>query len=398
MYAINNKRIGWMRSLVFSSGMIMLLAFGLVRSNLAAPGGPNDIQFDFKVDGVQSVRSGGSLPLQVEVRIPENRHIYLENLSSLSFNIVTEFQTADNSGWAIEVSELPRGEKKEHDMILSGRGLERAAGTYKLNIFETLGRDVGDSVIPVTIKIKTQMCNTETNICYRPVEMSKTLSFKVDQPRERFAPVSHRGGVNWITSFDEAKNKARQSGQNIFVVITAPEWCGYCVQLERNVFSKNSVHSTLNTKFIPLRILDSNADKNKFNFSGYPTMIVMNAGGSEFTRSIGRNESAFLNALKPYEKEAGGNNDNTTDTGGGGTYTYTQTIEGKFIHNGNGRWEMETPYGENEECEEIKRSDRYIILRSRSNGTYYAVPSENGKAYVYVDGKWEEHSTVSVQR
>lgn len=83
-----------------------------------------------------------------------------------------------------------------------------------------------------------------------------------------------RDDVAWIQRHAQALDQARSSGRNILVVITAPSWCGYCRQLEARVFSKDAVAQTLNNKFVPLQILDTNNDRKKFNFDGYPTMFV----------------------------------------------------------------------------------------------------------------------------
>ncbi|MGZ3788274.1 MAG: thioredoxin family protein [Bacteriovorax sp.] len=85
-----------------------------------------------------------------------------------------------------------------------------------------------------------------------------------------------------------ALNQAKKDKKLLFVDFSAP-WCPACVRLETEVFNersfkkltKNLITATLNTD------LDSNREEfKKYNVKVLPTLIIMNAEGSELYRMI----------------------------------------------------------------------------------------------------------------
>ncbi len=341
--------------------------------------------FQLGADSLQ-LRAGGSADLKLDVRLPQDNHIYVKHAGP-SLNIVTEFST-DSPGWIVAVEKAPRGLRHENDMILKGRGESKSAGSYTLGIYETKGREPSSKKHSVNIKISTQMCDSKTNRCFRPKTIEKTVSVLVNAQKAESAaaPVKTRGGIQWVTKYDDALSRAKQNGRNIFVVITAPSWCGYCKVLERNVFSKASVARTLNSKFVPLRILDSNPDRSRFDFSGYPTMFVAASGGKILSEIYGRNESAFLNSVKKFE------NDGDEDSGAAESFAYTVRLSGKFEREGDEwiRREGDTV----RRYTETRRDANFIVLKDKESGEFIALPLKKGKGFVYRDGQWIEAFTV----
>ena len=47
-------------------------------------------------------------------------------------------------------------------------------------------------------------------------------------------------GDGWMTNFEEAKAKAAKENKSLLVDFTGSDWCGYCIQLHKNVFSKDA--------------------------------------------------------------------------------------------------------------------------------------------------------------
>ncbi|MCB1158979.1 MAG: thioredoxin family protein, partial [Leptospiraceae bacterium] len=191
--------------------------------------------------------------------------------------------------------------------------------------------------------------------------------------------------------------QAKQSGQNVFVVITAPTWCGYCKMLERDVFAKDSVHSVLNSKFVALRILDSNPDKSKFNFRGYPTMMVANSSGQILTQSIPRREDSFLTALKKYETSGGGNGGSEDNKPlSGESYNYSIKVNGTFKRTADGQWiETKETTGEKVSYKEVRRDSNYIVIQNVSTKTFLALPVRSSKGFIYENGKWKPYLDFS---
>ncbi|MEM7181556.1 MAG: thioredoxin family protein [Spirochaetota bacterium] len=332
------------------------------------------------------MQPGGSKQVRVDVYLPKNNHLYIKRLNSLSFNLPTEF-AVKNSGWAVAVDTYPWGVEKDDDLILKGKGMKRKAGTYVISIFETKGKA---NQTNLKLKIKTQVCNSKTNICYRPQTIQKRLAAKASG-KKRILFMSQRSSpIRWVTSYDKAFNQAKSQNKNVFVIITAPTWCGYCKRLERDVFSKSRVHSVLNKKFIPLRVLDSNPDKRKFSFRGYPTMYVMSPKAKILSKRVGRRESSFLSTLSPYENSAGGTEEEKGGGNGGKTsktYSYVIQVKGKFVNKGK-NWVRRVKGKKDEIFTEVRRDRNYAIIRGKKSQQYIAFPLRGKKGYIYQNRKW----------
>ncbi|MCR9143958.1 MAG: thioredoxin family protein [bacterium] len=338
------------------------------------------------------LQSGGSVDFTVDAIIPANNHIYLKHANEISLNILTEFRSA-SPGWAVAVETAPDGKRYKDDFILAGRGAQ-SAGTYKLKLYETKGRAPAPRVHTVKVEIKTQMCNSKTNICYRPATIIKQVRARVNEKKTRTAVPKHRGGVAWVQSYDKALSKARASGRNIFVVITAPEWCGYCKVLERKVFAKSAVAKRLNQKFVPLQLLDTNRDRNKFRFDGYPTMLIAGANGKKVAEVHGREENSFLAAIKNYEKGGEDSGDDANDDAQA-SYDFSIQVKGEFKQTKSG-WERRTAGGTKvEKFSEHRRSKSYIILKNKTTGQYIALPIKGGKGLIYRNSAWEHAFDVA---
>lgn len=342
-----------------------------------------NVRFKFVKNNV-SLQPGGSAQVSVRVYLPKDNHLYLKKLNSLSFNIPTTFSVRKKNGWSVEVAQFPQGSrKKKNDLILQGKGSRQVAGVYQLEVFETLGK-TGKTRIP--IEILTQVCNSKTNTCFRPQKFARFITARVSgHKRVHFGARSNQQNISWETSYDQAFRKARSNGKNVFVVITAPDWCGYCIQLERNVFSKTRVHALLNEKFIPLRILDSSPDLQKFNFRGFPTMYVMNSSKKILTRSIGRRESSFLASLSPFASSDTGESEDAKQV-----HSFSINIKGKFVRKGK-KWLQKIGEKDNLVYKEIRRDKNYVILWNQKTREHIAFPLNSKQGFVYRDKKWQPY-------
>ncbi|MBX7059931.1 MAG: thioredoxin family protein [Leptospirales bacterium] len=356
---------------------------------LAQPQAP---QPDFR-PGVQSLslRPGGDAAFSVQALLPARTHLYIRHVDARSFNIVTTFSAVER-GFRVDVEQAPTGELKDQDYVLESRGAGQSAGEYRLKLFETLGRAPAARPIPVTLLIKTQLCNSATNVCYRPVEIRRTLQVTVSGERQVRGVERAIDTIQWAASYDQALQKARASGQNIFVLITAPTWCGYCQQLERNVMSKAAVATVLNGKFIPLKVLDSSSDLRRFQFDGYPTMLAVSSEGRVLAEVGGRDEQSFLNSLRQYERTAGGSDPAPAS---GASFNYTASIRGRFVQNAEG-WSgtVEGAAGQ-ESFREIRRDESYVVLQNTRSQEYLAIPLRGGQGFIFRDQSWQPYMQVT---
>jgi thiol-disulfide isomerase/thioredoxin len=84
------------------------------------------------------------------------------------------------------------------------------------------------------------------------------------------------------------------AGPPILVEFTGSDWCPPCIAMRKNVFSKKEFVDAASKDFILVELDFPKADKavakknqpwaKKFEIEGYPTVILLDHEGKEFTR------------------------------------------------------------------------------------------------------------------
>lgn len=120
--------------------------------------------------------------------------------------------------------------------------------------------------------------------------------------------------AKWLHDFEAAKAQAKEQGKPIFINFTGSDWCGWCIKLEKEVFTKKEFqdyakdHLVLmevdfpNKKEQPAEVKEQNKKLDKaFEIEGYPTLFLLDADGKKFTEDIGYREggpAAYVEHLK----------------------------------------------------------------------------------------------------
>jgi len=119
--------------------------------------------------------------------------------------------------------------------------------------------------------------------------------------------------------FEAAKAKAVKEGKPIFINFTGTDWCGWCIKLEKEVFSKKAFqdyakeHLVLVEVDFPkkkeqtaeLKAQNAKLDK-EYGVEGYPTLYLLDATGKKLTEDIGYREGgpeAYVEHLKSLLKK-----------------------------------------------------------------------------------------------
>ncbi len=117
----------------------------------------------------------------------------------------------------------------------------------------------------------------------------------------------------WLTDHAQALEKAKKEKKVILMDFTGSDWCGWCVKLEKEVFSQKEFidyakeHLVLLTVDFPRgKDLESHvkAQNNKlqqqYKIEGFPTIVVLNSDGKEIGRLgyMRGGPSAFIAELK----------------------------------------------------------------------------------------------------
>ncbi len=112
----------------------------------------------------------------------------------------------------------------------------------------------------------------------------------------------------WIENLPDAKARAEKENRPILALFTGSDWCGFCIQLEKEVLSSPEFQKFLKEKVVPL-YLDYPANKKmpqdqlkrnqeiagKFGVNGFPTTIFLAPDGETVLAIISGYEGE-----KPY--------------------------------------------------------------------------------------------------
>jgi thioredoxin-related protein len=104
------------------------------------------------------------------------------------------------------------------------------------------------------------------------------------------------GGEGWSVDFAAAKKEAAESKKDLLIDFTGSDWCGWCIKLNKEVFSLDPFKAGVKDKFVLVE-LDYPKDKSKlsaetiqqneelskkYQVQGFPTILLCDADGKPF--------------------------------------------------------------------------------------------------------------------
>ena len=120
-------------------------------------------------------------------------------------------------------------------------------------------------------------------------------------------------GEGWLTDYDKALEQAKKEDKKLLIDFTGSDWCGWCIRLDKEVFSKDEFKKYAADNLILLEIDFPNKKKQpaelkkanealakKYGIRGFPTIVVLD-GKEKKLGQLGYMEggpTAFINALK----------------------------------------------------------------------------------------------------
>jgi thioredoxin-related protein len=121
----------------------------------------------------------------------------------------------------------------------------------------------------------------------------------------------------WMTSYEEGQQEAKANNKLVLLDFTGSDWCGWCVLLDREVFSKPKFkeYASKNLVLVELDfpktkpVSDATRKQNlrlaqRYQIQGFPTIIVLNGDGEvvgEFGYVKG-GPDAFIAVLEKLRK------------------------------------------------------------------------------------------------
>lgn len=98
----------------------------------------------------------------------------------------------------------------------------------------------------------------------------------------------------WTTNLEEAMAKAKREKKHVLVEFTGSDWCPPCIKMRKEVFSKKEFVDAAAKNYVLVEIDSPQkdqkvAEKNaptieKYNIEGFPTIILLDSDGKEYSR------------------------------------------------------------------------------------------------------------------
>lgn len=110
------------------------------------------------------------------------------------------------------------------------------------------------------------------------------------------ASLALAAGDGWLTDWESAKAKAKAENKPILLNLTGSDWCGWCIKIEKDVFSQQAFkdfaaeHLILMEADFPRKkeqaavLKKQNKDlEKKYLNEGYPTIWLLDADGNKLS-------------------------------------------------------------------------------------------------------------------
>lgn len=107
------------------------------------------------------------------------------------------------------------------------------------------------------------------------------------------------GGDAWIQDFAAAKDQAAKEGKDLLMDFTGSDWCGWCIKLDKEVFSTDTFLSAIQKEYVLVKldyprnkelVTPEVAEQNEqlqaeFGIEGFPTIYLADAEGRPFGKT-----------------------------------------------------------------------------------------------------------------
>ena len=124
--------------------------------------------------------------------------------------------------------------------------------------------------------------------------------------------------LNWMTDLPKAQAKAKTENKLVLMDFTGSDWCGWCIKLHKEVFSKPEFSEYAKKNLVLLEVdfprskeqsaelkRANQALQGKYKIEGYPTIIVLNGEGKKVGELgyMAGGPTAFIAELEKLKKK-----------------------------------------------------------------------------------------------
>jgi thioredoxin-related protein len=119
------------------------------------------------------------------------------------------------------------------------------------------------------------------------------------------------GSKGWETNWEAAKAKSKAENKPILINLTGSDWCGWCIKLEKEVFSSKEFQEFAaanvvlfeadfpKKKAVPAELKAQNEIlKKEYLASGYPTVYLLDSEGKKLSTDIGELKGGIPEYIK----------------------------------------------------------------------------------------------------
>ncbi len=120
--------------------------------------------------------------------------------------------------------------------------------------------------------------------------------------------------ASWTENFQQAIADSKQQKKPILMLFTGSDWCGYCIRMEKNAFSKPEFEQFLAKNFIlfkadfprkkalqPGIVQQNKALARKYGIEGYPTVLIVSSDGKVLAQTGYLQNSGVKEYTRHYE-------------------------------------------------------------------------------------------------
>lgn len=134
------------------------------------------------------------------------------------------------------------------------------------------------------------------------------------------SPTPHSRLTIWHESYDAATQQARSEGKLVLADFTGSDWCGWCVKLKQDVFSKPEFQAWARENVVLLeldyprnksqtpQILAQNKMlKDRYNINSFPTILLLDPDGNvqgKMAYSQGDNPAKWIARVEKQTQRA----------------------------------------------------------------------------------------------
>jgi protein disulfide-isomerase len=106
------------------------------------------------------------------------------------------------------------------------------------------------------------------------------------------AEPAKKSDLDWLADLPQAQASAKQENKFVFLDFTGSDWCGWCIKLHKEVFSKPEfaeyakknlvlveVDFPRSKKLSAAQTKANDALQSKYGIEGYPTLVILDANG-----------------------------------------------------------------------------------------------------------------------